>query len=78
MFTLTLSQYIELATQTGYADGKGKTAQSLSLDRIDPAHGYEPGNLRVVTLQENSRLRWAPLPAHLRAAYQEVCHATAH
>lgn len=30
----------------------------MTIDRIDPLKGYEPGNLQVLTLSENSRKRW--------------------
>ncbi len=43
--------------------------ETLSIDRIDPAKGYVPGNLRVVTVSENvikgNRERY--LPEHVQA-----------
>lgn len=54
-FTITYGYYERLAIQSGYAAGKGRSADSLSLDRIDPRRGYEPGNLQVITISENSR-----------------------
>lgn len=40
---------------TGYAELKGKTASSLSIDRVDETRGYEPGNIQILTLSDNSR-----------------------
>ena len=55
-FKLTFEQYKQFALETGYLEKKGKTADSLSIDRIDPSRGYEVGNIRAVTLRENARL----------------------
>jgi len=59
-FTLTLTDYKELVDSFSYMAGRGKTGGALSLDRIDNLRGYERGNLRVITLAENSRRRFVP------------------
>lgn len=41
------AKFREWATGAGYSEG-------LAIDRIDPSHGYEPGNCRWVTPAENS------------------------
>ena len=74
MFTLTFEQFEEIAVTSGWADGKGKTAGSLSLDRIDDSKGYEYGNLRAITLSENTtkenRRRFVPLTGYLKGLYE--------
>lgn len=66
-FTLTREEFARLVTESGWIEKRGKTAKSLSIDRIDPRRGYEPGNVRVVTLSQNSRLKYAPLPGWMKA-----------
>lgn len=53
VFTLTKQQFIDLVADTGYLEGRGRKACHLHIDRIDPARGYEPGNVRVITAKEN-------------------------
>lgn len=59
-FSLTFEQYRDFALSTGYFNRKGKTADSLSIDRIKDELGYEQGNLQVLTLAENTRKRFVP------------------
>jgi hypothetical protein len=54
-FTLTKEQFRLFCLATGYATLKGKTAGSLSIDRIKADRGYEFGNIQVLTLADNSR-----------------------
>jgi hypothetical protein len=63
---LTREEFSELVTKSGWIEKRGKTAKSLSIDRIDPRLGYQTGNVRVLTLAQNSRLRYAPLPGWMR------------
>ena len=35
--------------------GKGKTKESFSIDRINNDEGYHIGNIRILTLSNNSR-----------------------
>lgn len=65
-FTLTFEQYEQFAKQTGYAELKGKTKHSLSINRKRNGEGYHVDNIEAVTLSVNSRLRYAPLPPYLR------------
>ena len=76
-FSLTFEDYCEFAKTTGYDKLKGKTAQSLSINRKNPSLGYEKTNVEAVTLSMNSRLRYAPLPPHLRDEMLEAMKATA-
>lgn len=57
VFKLTKSDFKEFCEQTGYLELKGKKKTSASIDRIDPAKGYEVGNIQVLTLSENSKKR---------------------
>lgn len=70
-FDLSYSQFADFAHKSGWATGRGKTADSLSIDRINDAGGYHVDNIRVLTLSQNSvkesRRRYAPLPAWMRA-----------
>ena len=71
-FTLTFEDYVRFARTTGYFEKKGKTAMSLSIDRIDPRRGYEPDNIRAMTLSMNSRFRYAPMSRVIREQYEAM------
>lgn len=60
-FLLTIEQFSEFVARTDYMEKRGKSATSLSIDRIRPHIGYQADNIRVLTLSTNSRLRNAPL-----------------
>lgn len=55
-FSLTLNEFEIFAKTSGWLDDKGKTAGSLSINRINPDLGYEVGNIEAITLSENSAL----------------------
>jgi hypothetical protein len=57
-FTLSFEEYCHFAKTSGYMEHKGKTAKSLSVDRIDDSKGYSADNIRAVTLSFNSRRQW--------------------
>lgn len=77
-FTLTLPRFEELVRASGYLERKGKTAKSLSIDRIDPRRGYHDDNVRVVTLSVNSRLRYVDrLPQWMREELEKELAKTA-
>lgn len=67
VFALPFEHYCELVLASGYLEKKGKTAASLSIDRIDEKKGYIVGNVQVITLSENSRKAWVPYYAQLKA-----------
>lgn len=52
-FTITLEYFKELIAGTNYLHEKGRTRLALQIDRIDNELGYVPGNLRIVTQEEN-------------------------
>jgi hypothetical protein len=54
-FTLTMPQFKSFCAKTGYILSKGKTAESLSVDRIEAHLGYSATNIQALTLTENSR-----------------------
>ena len=58
-FTLTRERFAEL-WNGGLSANHGKTKFSLCVDRIRPREGYHDGNVRLITLSENSRLRFVP------------------
>lgn len=60
MFTLKFEDYAKFWETTGYGRMHGRTAASLSIDRIDPNRGYEPGNIRALSVSENVRRRFVP------------------
>lgn len=51
---LTLEEFREFCKQTGYMEGKGKKAGSMSIDRIDNTKGYSLDNIQILSLSENS------------------------
>lgn len=68
-FTITFEEYYqEVWLDTGYAEKHGKTAECLSVDRVENDKGYVSGNLSVKTVSENSRKRdrnqFVPFFAH--------------
>lgn len=59
-FTLTIEQFSEFCIKTGYDEKKGKTADSLSIDRIKDWEGYTVDNIRAITLSKNTQRRYDP------------------
>ena len=56
-FDLTLEQFKTFCINTGYMEGKGKKATSLSIDRKEVSKGYTIDNLQILTLRANSSKR---------------------
>jgi hypothetical protein len=54
-FDLTLEEWVMFCDLTGYVDARGRGADNLSVDRIDPAQGYTLHNIRAITVAQNSR-----------------------
>jgi hypothetical protein len=52
-FTISFSYFKWFCVKTQYIAGKGRSADSYHVDRIDEARGYVPGNLQVLTNAEN-------------------------
>lgn len=53
-FTLTIDEFVQFVRETGYMEGKGRHADKLSIDRIDPRRGYTPDNIQVLTVSKNA------------------------
>lgn len=70
-FSVSPEVFRKLVTESGWLEKRGKTAKSLSVDRIDNSRGCVEGNLRVLTLSQNSRLKYAPLPGWMRAEIEK-------
>jgi hypothetical protein len=56
-FDLTYAQFEKFCIETDYMKGKGKTALSFSIDRVQdgPLPGYTITNLRTLTLSDNTK-----------------------
>jgi len=50
-----MSQFRVFCEKTGYILNKGKTAESLTVDRIDAALGYSATNIQALTQTDNGR-----------------------
>jgi hypothetical protein len=59
-FTLTQEQFNEFCKRTGYDKYKGKTANSMSIDRIRDCDGYHANNIRTITLSANTKRQYDP------------------
>jgi hypothetical protein len=59
-FTLTFDEFKEFCMKTGYDEKKGKTPDSLSIDRREPLNGYSKDNIRAITLSDNTKVRNDP------------------
>ncbi len=57
-FVITLDEFAEFCTNTGYLELKGKDADSASIDCIIDEIGYAAGNIRVLSLRDNTLKRW--------------------
>lgn len=53
-FEISFEYFLSLCAESGYLEGRGQTSTSLSIDRINNYLGYVEGNLRVITVAENS------------------------
>lgn len=59
---ITIDQFRKFCKQTGYHENCGKTASSMSIDRIDNSKGYSIDNIQILTLSENSSKRDKDVP----------------
>lgn len=55
IFTITLGYFRRFCRRSDYMAGKGRTAESYTVDRIREDLGYVPGNLQVLKNAENVR-----------------------
>jgi hypothetical protein len=59
-FTITVEDLRAAINGSDYLENHGRMKDCASIDRIDGFRGYEPGNLRVMTVSENARRAHAP------------------
>lgn len=52
-FTLTYEEFTEFCRETKYIQGKGKSLDSYTIDRIDNDKGYTIDNIQVLTFADN-------------------------
>ncbi len=55
IFTISFEYFKSFVSENDYMRLKGKTKYSLSIDRIKNHLGYIEGNIRTITLSDNSR-----------------------
>lgn len=60
-FTLTFEDFKQFCQDTGYMEKRGRSKTKASIDRKDETKGYEPGNIRILTVSQNSRRRYNPM-----------------
>lgn len=54
VITITIEHFTEFCLETKYHERSGREPDSATIDRRNPARGYEPGNIRILTHIENS------------------------
>lgn len=52
-FKLTLEEFTRFDSLTGYVENMGRGDTNLTVDRIDSSKGYEMGNIRALTYEDN-------------------------
>lgn len=55
IFLLTFEEFEEFAVKTDYITGRGKMKESYSIDRVNDNGGYEIGNIKILTLSDNTK-----------------------
>lgn len=60
-FTITLEYFRKFCYKTEYIKGKGRNADSYTVDCIKNELGYVAGNLRILTLSANASKSWKQL-----------------
>lgn len=54
-FTITFEQFEQYCYETKYISRKGRDKKSHTVDCIEAAKGYVPGNIQPLTLSQNAR-----------------------
>lgn len=52
-FKLTKEEFKSFCEKTNYIELKGRSKNSMSVDRINPKKGYEIDNIQMITVSEN-------------------------
>jgi len=60
-FDIPFEDFAQLARFAGYDVLHGRTADGMSVDRINPRLGYTLDNIQFITVSENSVKRWEDL-----------------
>jgi len=60
-FTITLDFFRAFCRETEYIKGKGRNAKGYTIDCEINELGYVPGNIKILTLEENARKGWKKL-----------------
>ncbi len=55
VFKLSFNEFLNVIEGTGYLEKRGRGLEELHLDRKQVELGYVPGNLAVITTEENLR-----------------------
>lgn len=53
-FEISYEYFVEVCRAGGYFEGRGRTGDKLTIDRINPNYGYVHGNIRIMIQAENS------------------------
>lgn len=69
VFTITTEYFKKFCEGTNYLELKGRSAASLSIDREDNWKGYEEGNIRAITVHDNSVKRWTDAEETVEAPF---------
>ena len=70
-FDLTYEEFCSLAVSSGYADGHGREAGGLHIDRKYPLLGYSLDNLQVLSCEENSAKGYVDRLRHIESRVVE-------
>jgi len=62
-FTLTFAEFQQFAVKNQIVYGKKRTADTWSIDRVNPELGYSVDNIQRLTLSQNTAKRWVDIRA---------------
>ena len=68
-FTISFQEFEQFALISGYLNGVGNHAHSITIDRINNLRGYVPGNLQPLTRAENARKQALYDERRMKAGY---------
>lgn len=60
IFGITICDFKAFCEETGYLAKKGRGANNMTIDCIDPHKGYVRGNIQILTNSQNVRKRYVP------------------
>ena len=68
-FLLSMEQFCDFIFETGYLRMVGNERESMTIDRIDNLRGYEMGNIRPLSREENARKNALADERRMRTGY---------